>query len=478
MKNQEQLHQLIHKLTKSEKRSFKLYIKKYNNNQNQSIEQLFDLLNKMPKYKEDKLLIIFSKSQLSYNLHKLKNLLLNALCDIHFNNNAETAGEIINRIELGFKYEDLGIIEENIKKGLEIAERDNKLYLKLYLLNYLKPLYSNKKNLKGLIETNKQISELTNLWNRQINYELLWGEVMRWRIKNMQKENVVPIQFSSQRLTKLFDTPPSSEASFNEKEKYLDTKRLYWGVMNDSQQIYEIEKQLVSLYSINNKTIPLQSLHSFVLNNLQQNKIKEAEELLKMSGIIKSNKDFNFDQNANSILSIILLNMYFLYKKDYENILETEPIIEKLLKNSQLHTIEIIKCEQLLYPLILTYFKTKSYNQCLNLIIKARNWGKGQIKFQSLMSTTFQFIEAYSHHELGNTKILPSLINSIQYTINVKKTSLTLEEKELIRILKAIIKQEKFSINTHLFEKIEPFTYYQIFFPYLEEKQKELDLEF
>ena len=50
------LYQLIHSLQKSEKRNFKLYVKRNSSNQDLKIVQLFDAIDKMPVYDESLLL--------------------------------------------------------------------------------------------------------------------------------------------------------------------------------------------------------------------------------------------------------------------------------------------------------------------------------------------------------------------------------------------------------------------------------------
>ena len=50
------LFQLIHSLEKSEKRHFKLYIKRSSSNENLKIIQLFDAIDKLKEY-DDKLLL-------------------------------------------------------------------------------------------------------------------------------------------------------------------------------------------------------------------------------------------------------------------------------------------------------------------------------------------------------------------------------------------------------------------------------------
>lgn len=479
MKNRIQLYQLIHKLSKSEKRAFKIYISKYKSEKDQKIAQLFDLLNKMSEYDEAKLLEVFSKSQLNYHLHKLKNFLLNALSDIHFKNNDESIGEIIHRIELGFKYNEFDIIEDNLKKGLELAEQDNNVALKLYLLKHLQSLNTERKDLVKFIETDKKIIEEIDFLSRETYYGLLWGEVTYWSSQNRNKKEITPLKFSDPKLADIFDAPLDEKGSFKEQGQFLHAKSLFIETTDpDNQQaVLQIEELLYKLYLTHKKPISRDALKNLILTYFRLGKLKEAEEKISQAGIFEKHKKNDFPLNENSFLDVTILSWYFFYKKEYDSILSMESIYKKLFQAplNQLIGIDLASSyQQMIIIFIVVLFKRKQYNQCLNWLLKIKERESGQTKSQPVISTILQFLEFFAHLELNNDKILPSLLNGIQYSVNVKKSHTSKLEKELIRIAKAISKKKVFQIDKNLFE-IRPFGYYQYFFSYLEEKQKELD---
>ena len=482
MKNRLKLYQLVHKLNKGEKRAFKIYIKKYKTEKDQRVAQLFDLFNKMPEYNEEMLLDVFTKGQLTYNLHRLKNFLLAALSDLHFKKNNESIGEIINRIELGFKYGDSTIIEDNLKKGFEVTEQTNNVALKVCLLKYQQALNFKRKDLERFIETDKQIIKETNSLNSEAHYELLWGEVSNWSMKSIHKRKVLPIQFSNQKLTEIFNAPLNNMASFYEQGRYLGAKRLYIEVLEKHSQTAHkkglaIYEQLCALYSNNNVPIPLPYTYGLVFNHLLLHNVEEAEKILNQYELLNNYKNFDFNGSDIPFIKLTLVMMYYLYKEDFKHFIEFEDIVEDLLRKATTHLYNVGTdlSEQLLYPLIIAFFKMSAYDKCLNWILKTKTkeFDKEQTKFKSIAFSVFQFIELFCHFELENTQILSSLINSLQYTINVKNSNFTKEEQELIRIAKNIVAQKKFVINTNAFEQIQPFSYYKVFFPYLEVKQKE-----
>lgn len=365
MKNKKQLHQLIHKLSKSDKRAFKLYIKKYKSEKEQKSGKLFDLIVKMPEYDEAKLLKISSKNQLTYDLHRLKNNLMNALSNAHFKNQAESPGEIINRIELGFKYEDPTIIEDNIKKGLELAEQEDNFALRLHMLNYQLSLNIMQKDYEGVIETPKEIINQTNRWNQTAHYDLMWGEMNYWKEQNSKKAEVTPIKFSNEKLTHLFNNPLNEQANFREKERYLKAKKFNLEITNDYESNYEsgLEnlEQTYDLYLTYDKPIPLATLYNLILNYFRLDKLNEAEEKLNQSGLLNNYQDRDYTENQESFIHLLLLILYFFYKQDNESIFAMEPKIESLIEDeTQLAITKIYQYENLIAPLVLSCLGSKT----------------------------------------------------------------------------------------------------------------------
>ena len=84
--NSEQLFRLIKSLTKSEKRSFKLYAQRSHNQSTSKFIQLFDILDSMEAYDEDMIIKKSShikKSQLSNLKRHLYSQIMKALRNIH-----------------------------------------------------------------------------------------------------------------------------------------------------------------------------------------------------------------------------------------------------------------------------------------------------------------------------------------------------------------------------------------------------------
>ena len=141
------LFQLIRSLEKSEKRHFKLYIKRSSGNEDLKIVQLFDALDKMQDYDEKLLFkkLPFTKSQISnLKTHLYKQVLASLRLlkttentDLQLSEHMDNARLLYNK---GLKHQSLKILE----RAKEIAKANNKL-------NFLAQLISLEKKLRPFI---------------------------------------------------------------------------------------------------------------------------------------------------------------------------------------------------------------------------------------------------------------------------------------------------------------------------------------
>ena len=153
------LFQLIHSLEKSEKRHFKLYIKRSSGNEDLKIVQLFDALDKMQDYDEKILLkkLPFTKSQLSnLKTHLYKQLLASLRLlkttentDLQLSEHMDNARLLYNK---GLKHQSLKILE----RAKEIAKANNKM-------NFLAQLISLEKKIETLHITRTSIEKTEQL---------------------------------------------------------------------------------------------------------------------------------------------------------------------------------------------------------------------------------------------------------------------------------------------------------------------------
>src|SRR6202051_3509438 len=154
------LFQLVHSLEKSEKRHFKLYIKRSSAKEDLKIIRLFDALDRLSEYDEKQLLKTLSDitklqlSNLKTHLYKqllasLRLLKTNENIDLQLSEHMDNARLLYNK---GLKQQSLKILE----KAKEIAKANNKL-------NFLAQLLSLEKKIETLHITRSSLEKTEQL---------------------------------------------------------------------------------------------------------------------------------------------------------------------------------------------------------------------------------------------------------------------------------------------------------------------------
>src|SRR5665213_152788 len=160
------LFQLIHSLEKSEKRHFKLYIKRSSSKEDLKIIRLFDAMDKLPEYDEKfllKLLKDISKPQLAnLKTHLYKQLLAslrllktNDNIDLKLSEHLDNARLLYNK---GLKIQSLHILE----KAKELAKTNQKM-------NFLVQAISLEKKIETLHITRSTLEKTELLANEALD---------------------------------------------------------------------------------------------------------------------------------------------------------------------------------------------------------------------------------------------------------------------------------------------------------------------
>ena len=210
------LFQLVHSLEKSEKRHFKLYIKRSSAKEDLKIIQLFDALDSLPEYDEKQLLKklpFVTKPQLANLKSHLYKQLLASLrllkttenTDLQLSEHMDNARLLYNK---GLKLQSLKILE----RAKEIAKSNNKF-------NFLAQLISLEKKIETLHITRStlektqlltqeatEISDHIDRVTRLSNIALL---LYRWYVQNGHARN----EQDEARIKEFFKKKHSGECS-------------------------------------------------------------------------------------------------------------------------------------------------------------------------------------------------------------------------------------------------------------------------
>lgn len=442
MKNRDQLHRFIKKLSKSEKRAFKLYMSKYDTAKEKKLISLFDAINKMNEFDESALYKVIPQKKITYDLYRLRKRLLNALSDLNFKKDGNSLGEIINRIELGVKYEIPEIIETELAKGYKLATDSQNHYIYVLIAKYEHKLSYLLKDLDRVIEVNKEILFNADQIQEDVNYALMKKEVHRWYINNIQKESPEPLVFSRFKLQEIFNGAIEDKANIDQSKAFYTAKSLYSEMFQDFDTQLEIQKYVYNLSQSDQALC--YSFSNLILAHLRTNRLDGAEKRLA----VFKNKYLRSNELASlNILEITyyINSVYILFfKGEHTKIIDLLPFFTKYLnskENTLFNYFSEDKLREFRLLLIGAYFNLTKYDKCLDWIALDNSSFRIQNSVSLHIDLHMKFIEALCYYNLKYDTLVNSLLSKIYYVIN-KKDNKNKEVDYYYEILQAIIKNK------------------------------------
>lgn len=454
MKNREQLHLFIKKLDKSEKRAFKLYMSKYETTKNKKLVKLFDVINKMKVFDESKLDKRFPSKTLNADLHHLSQRLLNSLSDLYFKKGGHGLGEIINRIELGFKYEMPEMIEEELVKGYKLAEEENNNAIYTLIAKYENDFSLLQKDLNRLIGTDETILAYNALLQKDTLYDLMLKEVFSWYKKNASKETVERLVFSRPELEEIFNGSIEDKANYIQSKAFYAAKSMYSNMYSDYETQLKVDEAIFYLQvksDIDSKRNPAfcYNFSNLVLAYLRNEKLVEAKKVLSV--FKEKYIDPNEFSNSNIIELVYYKNQVLLlfFEQNYKEIIFLKSHYEKYFDpkaNESFIHLDYNLLREFSVLVMLSYFHLKDYEKCINYITNNDgNFGPGSAINVPIDLRT-KFAETLCYQELGSEEMVNDLLNEIGALIDKR-----VDEKSVnvyyYGILQAIIKEKSIPQN-------------------------------
>ena len=324
------LFTLIHSLTPSEKRYFKLFTQRQVQHKNTNYAKLFDAINEQEEYNEDALLKKFKKETFAKQMGVAKNYLLNMILNCMQQYNEENyiewkirnmflqckilaskgldveAEKLINKTKaLCWQYElfyiltDIVVLEKYLFGNFRIGEPNIESFMTL-----------DKEEAQALEIANIH-QQIGNVWHYLTLLELEIG-VLPFNVIKQRADIYVNALYMKQE-------PP---VSYNAKYRFYATWSLYYNLTNDQQRNYECCKKgmLIREEQIEKQPLlnldPLASYYNFLLSCEKANRWDEFEFYLE--------KIYNYQASTIEINIRRLHNycwcglMYYLHQKNYE----------------------------------------------------------------------------------------------------------------------------------------------------------------
>jgi hypothetical protein len=463
------LFQLIHSLQKSEKRNFKLYIKRNTSSEDLKIVQLFDALDKMNDYDEAILLKKtkgIQKKQLSNIKAHLYKELLSSLrlleseqnIDIQLHEQLDYARILYNK---GLYLQSLKIldkIKETAKANNQVSLLVQVIFLekKIEALHITRSMQDRADQLTSEADkVNQRLLLITQLSNLSL-------QLYSWYIKRghtrTDKEEAELTSYLQENM------PPDASklTGFYERLYLYQSYCWYAFIRQDFLLYYRNTQKWVDLFIAEPFMIEVETIHYIKgMHNLLnahfdlQNYQKFDEALKQFEKFAESKAVQNNDNNRIQVFIYLYtakLNKHFMdgtFKQGLKLVDEIENKLKEYSLYMDNHRVLIFY-----YKIASLYFGSGDYEKAIDYLNQIINW---KVDLRNDLQSYARLLQLIAHYELGNFEILEYLVKSV-YRFMAKMENMSLVEEEILKFLRKSLRLSKNQIRAefeHLLEKLK-----------------------
>lgn len=442
------LFQLIRSLEKSEKRHFKLYIKRNSAKEDLKIIQLFDAMEKLPEYDEKILLKKLSpitKSQLAnLKTHLYKQLLASLRLlkstenvDLQLSEQLDYARILYNK---GLKLQSLKILE----RAKEMAKANHKYNFLAQVISLEKKIEtlhitrSSQEKTELLAEESREITGHIDRVSRLSSLALL---LYRRYIKNGHSRN----ENDEKDIKEFFKTNLPADAhtvtDFYERMYLYQCYCWYAFIRQDFLMYYRYSQKWIDLFEEQEemKTVEpghyIKGMHNLLNAHFDLRNYKAFDETLRKfeayAATPEANLHDNFRIHTFIYISAAKINQHLIMGTFKEGLAQVPEIEEKLQEYSlyiDMHRILVFN-----YKIATLYFGSGDYSRTIDYVQKIINSNAPDLRID--LQCYARLLHLMAHYELGNDDIIESLIKSV-YRFMAKMKNLTVVEEEMFRFLR------------------------------------------
>ena len=441
------LFQLIHSLEKSEKRHFKLYIKRSSTKEDLKIVQLFDALDKLPDYDEKillKKLPGIEKPQLS-NLKT--HLYRQILASLRLLKSADSMDLQLNEM---FDYAHILYKKGLFQQSLRILDRAKETAKANQKFNFLVQVLALEKRIETLHITHsmqmraEQLSaeslEVIGRIDMVARLSNLALQIYSWYIQNGHARNEKDEERINQFLEEHLPANAWQQTGFYER---LYLYQIYnWGafIRLDFLMYYRYSQKWVDLFDEQPLMIRVETGHyikglhnllnaHFDLRNHQRFGITLRQfEAFAQTDRVRENDNFRIQ--AFVYITTAKINQVFMLGNFKEG-LAMVPEIEKKLEEYDVfidrHRILVLN-----YKIATLYFGSGNFATCIDYLQRIIN---DQVDMRNDLQSYARVLHLMAHYELGNFELMESLTKSV-YRFMARKENLTHVEEEMFKFLR------------------------------------------
>lgn len=441
------LFQLIKSLEKSEKRHFKLYIKRSSAKEDLKIIQLFDAVDRMSEYDEKILLkkLPGTEKRQLYNLkaHLYKQILASLRLlksadsiDLQLNEQFDYAHILYKK---GLFLQSLRILDK-AKETARANQKFNFLTQVIALEKRIESLHITRSMLdraERLAEEANEVSKHIDMVARLSNLAL---QLYSWYIKHGHARNEHDEESVIGFMRASLPHDAMQQTGFYERLYLYQCYTWYAFIRQDFLLYYRYTQKWVDLF----REVPLmmrvetghyiKGMHNllnahFDLRNFAKFEItlKEFEEFSKTPRVIEND---NFRIQTFIYIASARINQHCMMGTFKEG-LPLVPDIDKKLAEYALfvdrHRILVVN-----YKIAILYFGSGDYETCIDYLQKIIN---DHTDLRDDLQCYARLVHLLAHYELGNTEIIESLARSV-YRFMAKMENLTVIEEQMLRFLR------------------------------------------
>ncbi len=426
MRSPTDLFDLIHSLSRTEKRYFKMMAEVHVIGKKNNYVKLFEAILKQDEYDEAAIKRKFRKEtfvkQLTFTKNALSNKILKSLRDYHSGGTATSVAfrlrESLNNIELLYRKSLLNQLGKELRRSKKLAYQYEAFLPLLQFIKWEKRLLTGTASKKIVTQLAELIAEeeyVLLLFQNQTAYQSLNEQiVVSLRIKETTKGDNTTEDFKL-----LFDNPllsdESKALSFTSKLLYHDTKGHYFSKIRQKKQSFEHYQKLVDLWdSERGQQLKEEDLGGYrkAVNNYL-NSCKQIGRFDLFPDILQKLGELPTDtfEAEFKLFQLITINqlLYFTNTKSFaagiKEVKKWEKDLEKYgeyISPSHLLTIY--------YNISLLYFFEDNHGETLLWLNEIIYFPKADVRKD--LQQVARLLQLILHYELENEEILENLYRS------------------------------------------------------------------
>lgn len=441
------LFQLIHTLEKSEKRHFKLYIKRSSGKEDLKIIQLFDVLDKLEEY-DEKLLLKKLPGVTKPQLANLKNHLYKQLLaslrllktteniDLQLSEHLDNARLLYNK---GLKLQALRILER-AKELAKANQKFNFLVQAISLEKKIETLHITRSSTDKTEVMTQEALAISNHIDRVTRLSNLALLLYRWYVLNGHARNELDEEDIKLYFKKHLPEDLHAVNGFYEKLYLYQCYCWYAFIRQDFLMYYRYSQKWIDLFDEEPQMVAVETGHfikgmhnllnaHFDLRNFQlfDKTLKRFEAFAKTP---EANAHDNFRTHTSIYINSAKINLHLMqgtFKEGVALIPEIEKKLEEYSLYVDRHRILVFN-----YKFATLHFGNGNINASIDYLQKIIN---GPLDLRIDLQCYARLLHMMAHYELGNTEIIESLIKSV-YRFMAKMKNLTVVEETMFKFLR------------------------------------------